>query len=418
MTGIGKYFQERIPAYKIGIQYVMSKSIGHEGRLLFQTYNPFEDYGPVEELWNIVLEKSRHSYFTSWGWISTWIKSLPAESGVRLIVGFQNDSPILAFFTGHRKYTKYGFLPSRTISLNSTGDHNFDRLYIEYNSILSDEFAGSFVQELLDYLASLGWDEFILPGLSSEFVQNHALQEVASGRFHVLLDEVSNSYYVDLEKIRAAGMDYMKLLSANKRSQIRRSIKQYELEGKVEAEEARTPDEALAMFAELVVMHQQEWNRRGEPGVFAGRFMLQFHQELIRSRFDHGEIQLLRIRTPSTTLGYLYSFMYRGEVLFYQSGLKYAAGNVYRPGLVSHYFAILYNAGKGMLKYDFLAGESDYKRSLSTDSTSMYWMRWIKSQPRFLVERNILALKNRIKSMPELARRMKKARDFLRSIRA
>lgn len=389
---------------------------GHQ--LQFQTYNPFEKFDRVEEIWKTMLGKSRHSYFTSWGWISTWIKSLPAESGVRLIVGNQDDTPMLAFFVGDRRHRKYGFLPSRTFSLNATGDPYYDILYIEYNSILSDAASGPFVQELSNYLESQDWDEFILPGMSPEFLQRIGmLDDNGSGRFHVLSDEISNSYYVNLEKIRAAGMDFMKLLSSNKRSQIRRSIKQYELDGKVEIKEAQNLDEALAMFDELVAMHQKEWNRRGQPGVFSNQYMLQFHRELIRSRFEHHEIQFLKIGAGEKAIGYLYCFMYHGDVLFYQSGFSYSTENVYRPGLVSHYYAILHNAAKGMKTYDFLAGESDYKKSLSTDSISMYWMRWIKSRRRLSIEKGILALKDRVKSMPGLANQLKRLRNSLRSAR-
>ena len=78
----------------------MLKPNDHDGNFNFQTYNPFESFDRVEELWKMMLEKSQHSYFTSWGWISTWIKSLPAESGVSLIVGSRNDTPALAFLIG------------------------------------------------------------------------------------------------------------------------------------------------------------------------------------------------------------------------------------------------------------------------------------------------------------------------------
>jgi hypothetical protein len=387
-------------------------------QLQFKTYDPFENYERVEELWKTMLAKSQHSYFTSWGWISTWIKSLPVESGVKLSVGYRNDKPVLAFFMGNRRYRKYGLLPSHILSLNSTGNPHYDCLYIEYNSMLSDTTAGPLIQELSDYLGTLVWDEFILPGMSPGGLQDvEAINTVSPERFQVLSDTVSDSYYVDLEKIRAAGMDFMKLLSANKRSQIRRSIKQYELDGKVEAEEARGMDEALVMFDEMVAMHQAEWNRRGEPGVFSSRYLVQFHRELIRSRFDHHEIQLLKVRNNLKTIGYLYSFVYRGDVLFYQSGFSYNTENVYRPGLVSHYYAILHNTVKGMKTYDFLAGEADYKRSLSTNIVKMYWMRWIKSPRRYRIEKNLLALKNHVKSMPGLAKKVKRIRNWIRSAR-
>lgn len=365
-----------------------------------------------------MLEKSQHSYFTSWGWISTWIKSLPAKRGVNLVVGFQNGDPVLAFFIGKRTYNKYGILPSRIGSLNSTGDPYYDSLYIEYNSILMDSAAESSMPELFDYLEGLTLDEFILPGMSSGFIEDGLIPYYKHTEgFQVLLDAVRNSYYVDLDKIRVAGMDYMRLLSSNKRSQIRRSIKQYELDGVVKVEESHSVDDALAMFDEMVAMHQKEWNRRREPGVFSNPYMLQFHQALIRSRFHHNEIQFLKISNASNIIGYLYCFVYRGDVLFYQAGFSYAVDNVYRPGLVSHYYAIVHNAARGMKTYDFLAGEAEYKKSLSTDTVPMYWARWIRGRQRLAIEKNILALKDHIKTQPRLADILLKMSKWLRSIR-
>jgi len=396
----------------------MSTPNDQGGHYYVQMYNPFESLNQVEELWKAMLQKSQHSFFTSWGWISTWIKSLPADSGVRLIVGSWKDIPILAFFVGERQYFKYGILPSRIFSLNSTGNPYYDCLYIEYNSMLSDAVIELLPWEFLHYVKNMVWDEFILPGMSQAFLSGSGtILDELSGKFHVLLDAVRNSYYVDLEKIRAGGMDFMRLLSANKRSQIRRSIKQYELDGPVETEEAQSQNEALAMFDEMVVMHQREWNRRGEPGVFSNQYMLQFHENLIRSRFAEHEIQVLKIRNSSKTIGILYCFVYHGDVLFYQSGFNYESENVYRPGLVSHYYAVLHNAAKGMKTYDFLAGEAEYKKSLSTDTNSMYWVRWIKSQPRFYIEKNILTIKNRIKTVPGLANKLMKVRYRMRSFR-
>jgi hypothetical protein len=284
--------------------------------------------------------------------------------------------------------------------------------------MLVDETTGFHIRELLTYLESQQWDEFVFPGMSPSSIGGDRRDfGERMGEFYVLIDALRASYYVDLDKVRAAEMDFMKLLSANKRSQIRRSIKQYELDGNVEVDESRNLDEALAMFDEMVALHQKEWQRRGEPGVFSNNYMLRFHKALIRSRFDRGEIQLLKIGTDSKVIGYLYSFVYCGDVLFYQSGFNYEAENVYRPGLVSHYYAVLHNAGRGAKTYDFLAGEAEYKKSLSTDTTPMYWMRWIRRRPRYYFEKNVLALKKYVLGMPGLAKKLMRLRNLLRSAR-
>lgn len=384
----------------------------------FKQYNPLEDIDFTAGIWLTLLNKCHHSYFTSWGWISVWIKSLPVENDIKLIVGYLKNEPVVAFFIGRSKKNKYGFLPSNVISLNSASDPYYAQLFIEYNSMLVDPSVSLNQDKLFDYLDTLAWDEFILAGTSSRFVSEYNLLDNTSRRdYYILVDKIVNSFFVELDKIRQAGMDYLKLLSSNKRSQIRRSIKQYEIDGDVQVRESENLDEALLMFDNLVSLHQQEWKKRGRPGAFSNKYLLQFHKDLIQSRFDQKEIQLLHIYNNKMTIGYLYNFTYRQDVFFYQSGFNYLAENTYRPGLVSHYFAIMHNVMKNMSTYDFLAGDSAYKSSLSTNSVPMYWFRLLKGKQRFYIEKSIVSVKDKLKSMPKIETRLKNINYWLASFR-
>jgi len=373
-------------------------------QLNFSTYDPVENSELVEKIWTGLLKKCRHGYFMSWGWISTWLRNLPSTSKVEFVVGFQDESPRLAFFLGRKTRYKFGVLPIRVISLNTVGDPYYDLLYIEYNSILYEPGAERFIDQFVRYTNELKWDEFTLPGIENDFFrQVVASDQLTELKFHAFLEENTDSYYVELQKIRDADMDFMRFLSSNKRSQIRRSIKEYERDGKLQIEEAETLEQALVMFEGLVAFHQEEWNKRGKPGVFSNKFVYQFHIDLIRSRFSLKEIQLLQIRNEKMTIGFLYCFVYQDEVLFYQSGFCYTQGNVFRPGLVSHYYAIVHNALRNMKTYDFLAGAEAYKSSLSTNSTPLHWVRLMKSGIRLALAKKLRVLRGNIAvlSIPE-----------------
>jgi len=391
---------------------IVQSNSGKAG-LKFETLSPFKHPERVRELWMKMLDNCQHSYFTSWGWISTWLSSLPQEIGILLIIGYQNQNkePVVAFFAGRKSGPRYGLLPSHTYALNATGESNFDQLFIEYNSML---IAPGFAPNLTALLNPLEpWDEFILPGISDEFVTSLKLRETEEQNLFSLIDKSERSFCVDLQKIRDANMDYLSLLSSNRRSQIRRSSREYEREGKVQILAAESCQEALEMFEGLVKLHQQEWQRRARPGAFANPYFYQFHKNLLANRFDVGEIQILQVYNNKMTIGYLYNFIYQKNVLFYQSGFAYTEGNVYRPGLISHYLGILYNAAKGYAIYDFLAGEAQYKASLSTSTTPMYWIRLFQSEKRFKLERSILSLKHRLSSMPRILESLKQVKFWL-----
>ncbi len=383
------------------------------GRIRYQTLNALTERDSARQIWLALLENCPHGYFTSWGWISTWLASLPADREIKLVAAFLDDAPVAAFFAGRARGLRYGFLPSRTLALNATGNSHFDQIFIEYNRILvRPDFAPNWT-ELWD--AAGRWDEFILPGLASDFAQAASLDDNVRGAFRVLTDKAETSHWVDLQKIRAANMDYLSLLSSNRRSQIRRSLREYEQEGGLTIREAGDLSEALTMYAGLIELHQREWKKRGKLGAFANDYFHAFHERLIRERFESGEIQLLRVDAGANPLGFLYCFLYQGKVYFYQSGFSYGEGNAQRPGLVSHYLAILHNVSKGFDAYDFLAGEAQYKSSLATESAPMLWMRLIRGRVRLQFELSVLAAREKVKSMPVLLSRVKSLRDRIGS---
>ncbi len=393
--------------------------MNHTSQTKFICINPFQEASLVEKYWKALLKKSRQHYFLSWGWISTWLDSLKGEADVRLIVGLQNDEPVISFFVGVITKKKFGIFSSRTLSLNSTGSSYFDELYLEYNDVLKESSVHFSLKDLFSAVEDLTWDEFLLPGLALSFVDETSMLTVLEKKnVQVLIDEESPACYVNLDQVRAADLDYLRLISSNKRSQIRRSIKEYEKNGKIEILEAKNVQQAQEWFAEMVVLHQKEWVSRGRAGAFSNEYLLQFHKDLISSRFGAGEIQILKIFNSTMTIGILYNFIYHGRVYFYQSGLNYLPGNIYRPGMVSHYFSILYNASNGMMYYDFLAGDAAYKVSLATDSQPVYWLRLFRNPLRFYFELGVRHAKSRLKSFPSLADWLRRMRILFRRTNA
>ncbi|GAB4548344.1 MAG: hypothetical protein Fur0016_00060 [Anaerolineales bacterium] len=387
------------------------KSTYQISQLKFVQYHPNTEIDLIKRHWKSLLQACPQHYFLSWGWISTWLNSLPAKHNVRLIVGFMGDEPALAFFAGLSSKKWMKLFRTKVVSLNTTGIPFFDKIYLEYNTIVMRPDLKANAQELLCALHGLDWDEFWLPGLSMQFIEQFS-EFLDEKKIAAVLEEKSAAPYVDLQQVREAEMDYLRLISANKRSQIRRSIKEYEKDGPINIQAAQTPEQALLFLDNLASLHNKEWRQRGVEGAFSNEYFYQFHKNLITARFSSGEIQLLRIATPVTEIGYLYNFTDQNRVYFYQSGFNYLPGNVYRPGLVSHYYAILHYAYAGKSVYDFMAGEADYKTSMATSAEEMYWVRVFRNRALFIAWKWLSALKTRAKSAPATARVLKKLKKI------
>ena len=322
----------------------------------------------AEKVWHKVQSQARHSFFTSWGWIGTWLASLPVAIKPKILFGSDGDKPVVCGIQVERSESRFGLVSRTCAYLNATGNPELDALTIEYNGILSAESSYS-LADLVSDPALSHIDEFHLFG-----IEDDDITAKAGGSFVVARNVRRPSFYVDLDHIRANGLDYLAMLSANRRRQIRKSQRDLGDVGELSVRESTSCDEALQMLDTLAEFHQAEWESRGEPGAFATRYFRDFHRALIRERFDREEIQLLMISAGNLPVGYLYNFVYDGQVLFYQSGFNYEKTRKFRPGVISHYLAIEHNLAKGFERYNFLAGDAQYKKSMATASDTLYWV--------------------------------------------
>lgn len=326
------------------------------------------------------------SFFTSWGWIENWLACLPADQVPRLAV-FRDGDRVGVGCLGHRQLLRRRVIPTRSLHLNTTGVQRLDDLIIEYNGLAGSE------PSLDAFLAALPepWDEVVLPGIrESSFGSGLA---TLGDRWRVEIERTSPVYHVDLAAVRKDG--YLAQLSSSTRSQVRRAQK---AAGAIEVEIARTAAHAIEIYEELCALHIAQWRARGKPGAFADAWLDRFHRRLIATRFDAGEIQLVRVRTGAATLGCLYNFVYRGRVLQYQTGLRGSEEGKDKPGYVCHTAAIEHCAAAGLEVYDFLAGDHRYKKSLSTGNDTLLWCKVQRPRWRFALEDKLLELVRTVRS--------------------
>jgi len=346
----------------------------------------------IREIWESLEKSANNSYFLSWGWIENWITSLPNHAKPEFVVLLDGTDPLLAFFLGKADLVRKHLFGSRGWFVNATGIPAFDRLYIEYNGFLCKQPEAF---RFIDILKSLPpfWDEFYLPGLDARsFPGTAALDNLFP--YKTIVDDDLMSPFVDLDMVRERGGDYLSLLSANTRAQIHRSYRLCEKTGPVGCEAAHDTRSAIDIYHELIGLHENTWANRNKEGAFSSDYIVQFHKQLIQSRFEYDEIQLLRIKCENNTIGCLYNFVYKNNVYFYQSGINYALDKRLKPGLVAHVEAIKHNAAAGHKTYDFLCGDSRYKMSLATHHNRLISVRLQKPLLKFRIENGLKTFKH------------------------
>ena len=358
------------------------------------------DISALETRWRALEARAEASFFQTW----TWTGCLAAE---------RFPDPVLAEATEDGETVGLALFNRRRgcLYLGETGAAPFDRLAIEHNGPLA--LRPDIAAAILRIVAAR--HDAVLSGLSqpapglvlksqaAPFADLRGQQEStiacdAPQSNTVMVREdgpPTASLSLPPQVVGASpsrtmtgkcGLAYMDRRSANTRQQIRRSDRAFGEPTIVRAETAAT---AHAWLEEMAVLHQATWTARGEPGCFADPFFARFHHALIDRGMHRGEIDLWRVTGRAGTVGILYNFRFRGRTFAYQSGFAYDPADARRkPGLTCHRLAIEASGRDGVRYYDFLAGDSRYKRSLADGSATMRWVLagpwW---SPRLLVKR-------------------------------
>jgi len=324
------------------------------------------DFAALGERWRALEAQADCSFFQSW----TWTGCLAGErfpDPILLEASEAGETVALALFNRRR------FL-RETLLLGETGDAVHDAPFIEYNGVLAVPRA---LPALRDCLLAARRQPVgtVRPWLPRRLVLSgveDVTLDAACGAGPVAIRRSTQAAWIDLDHLRETGSDFLDGLSANTRYQLRRSERAY---GALAAHRAATAAEAHGWLDDLATLHQASWTARGRPGAFAEPFFARFHHALIDRGMARGEIDLLRVTAGAQVVGFLYNFNYRGRALAYQSGFDYpGAGRHQKPGLTCHHQAIRLAAAAGLHRYDLLAGEGRYKRSLADGSTRLHWL--------------------------------------------
>ena len=332
----------------------------------------------LEREWRDLETRGEHSFFMSWLWIGSWLDRLPAEVPRWLLRAESAGRVVGLGVICSNTVRRHGVFVSRGLYLHCTGRSELDELTVEYNGFLAEDgWEREVTQRCIEFLRDeQGWDELYFDG----WHRPDLLGSMQANRLWQVKIVRRPCPYVDLEALRCSERPYVELLSRKTRYHLRHSIREYSRLGDLKFDVATTADEALCFLAELKRLHQHSWNTKGQSGSFANRFFDEFHQEFVRRRFPDNVIQLARLRVGEQALGYLYNFVYRGRVYFYQSGIDYDLDGRLNPGLVCQAYAVEFNKVCSYKIYDFMAGDVKYKRDLATHSTEMLWL--VLQQPR------------------------------------
>lgn len=333
------------------------------------------DLTEVKARWRALTQKANPSFFLTWDFIGTWVELVDVKP--MFFVAQRDGQDIGLAFIGYQKKRRFLF-PLHTAYLNQSGVKNEDSVYIEYNDILCEpQDRDVLYRDLLHELMQTGLhgcgrvDQLICAGM--EYTPHQTLTEQAGQAVPSLqvTPQTHRVPYIDLTKVDQNTSGLLALLSANTRQQISRSLRLYDERGPRVIEHAETSETARIWLEELISLHVARFQAMKKTSGFENPFFCTFIAKLISC----DTVDFLRISAGDHVIGYLINLTTSKTVLNYQAAFQFEEDNKLKPGLVAHVMAAENYGAKNQTTYSFLAGDSQYKNSLSTDVEELRWDR-------------------------------------------
>jgi CelD/BcsL family acetyltransferase involved in cellulose biosynthesis len=306
------------------------------------------------------------NFFISAEWCAAWLDTFGPQLQPEMY-SLRSGAEERACWMLVRRTAGWHGIPFRRVYVNTAGEDEADSPCVEYSSIVCDpEFQEEAMRAVWETIRKKACDEVVFPAAVPEAARQFVLAAGEPWPPEAGLT-AAPAWYVDLEALRSSGKTYLEAISQKARYQVRQSMKTCASFGELRLTEARTREEAGAILEELADLHGKAWRAKDRQGAFASVRFRQFHQTLIERTFAAGTIQLIRVAAGEVTIGCLYNFVHQGVVHFYQSGLRYdPSAKNFRPGFVTLALAVQHCADRGLREFDMMAGDYEYKRSLST----------------------------------------------------
>lgn len=325
--------------------------------------------------WQELERRSRCSFFISWRWIGPWLALIAPLRYARLLSVFQDERLVaLGVITQRRRFLGMGPLHMR---LHEVGDKVLDNLTIEYNGLIcEDGHEREALAAVLDHLAhnDKRWLTLYLPGMEADNVPFERIRSLDMG----MRSRKHAAHYIDLAELRESGSDYLPtVLSSKARAAVRRTARKLQTGfGELSVAVAVSAEEKLAFFQAMVQLHESHWSEEEqEHGAFGNPRILRFHERLIAQSGAGDGAQLIRVNAGDQTVGYVYNLVWRDTSYFYQAGIDYKRfGSCGSPGLLLLTRAVEYALANGIARFELMAGDSAYKRTLGMAENKMVWL--------------------------------------------
>lgn len=333
----------------------------------------------LSEPWRALLDHAvAPSPMKSPTWLFAWLRQFGEDDGRRMasLAFYDGDALVGLVPLTLRVVRSHDLLPIRLLETIGTGESRADEICSDYvGPIVAADRVADVAEAAAKCLADgvVGaFDELLMPMMdgADPFLAAFAAALDAHGMQTHVLDQGA-SLHVPLPKTFDA---YVHALDRDRRYVVTRALRELEKwagPSGYRMVRARSAVELAEGRRILHSLHGERWSdASGYAGVFASKRFAAFHDEVMPKLLEgrDGRLDLWWLIVKDRPVAALYNIVYRGKVYFYQSGRALDVPKGLKIGVAAHALAMRAAIDEGLADYDFLAGESQYKRQLALAS--------------------------------------------------
>lgn len=322
--------------------------------MFLKEYNDFDQINDLNDIWNNEIKKSHNNtIFTTWEWISCWIKYFGKNKKIKLLLA-KNNKEILGI--APLMISEYKFLKVGKINiLEFVGTPHSD-----YNNFILIKKEESCINLFLNYIFKNfhEWDYINLSDINEKTLTTKLIDKIKTNKNIEIKKSYSNVCPFIL--LPSTFESYLNILSKNMKKNLRKRYnklkKKYEIKV-ITQDNYYNIEEAMNTFIEL---HQKRWKDKKEKGAFVDKIFKSFHLSVAKLFHNKGWLSMLFLLVNDIPVSSIYSFDYNNKKYGYLTGYdpnysKYGVGNIIKL------YAIKNCIKKRLKEYDLMRGNEPYK---------------------------------------------------------
>lgn len=328
------------------------------------------------------IEGLNKNPFLSYSWQYSWVSSLPT---MPTLITFKSDGVVVGYTLYKTKRVIPG-IPIYRSFINQMGNSTYDQVWIEFNDIICiKDFKYQCIKLLINEVieknnvAKLTLSMCKAPKEWLQVVQRH------SYKYEINQTQGFRKPLADINSVA----DVLIGLSRNSRNKMNRAIRDAETTFGHLMVKKYDKSETEEFLHRLGQLHKKQWMSTPLGSGFANKYFLEHHKTLCSDFYD--SVDLLEVRAGDVVLGLSYNLIHNRRVYFYCSGINSdAKRGKLKPGYIMHILLMSYYGKLGFEFYDFMAGESQYKRTLSSEEYKLYTLEIFRDSKMVSIGRYLI----------------------------